>query len=421
MQTLRFSFRLPILAAAVLTIVAATVVVCSLHALARGKQPPGGEQAPGQSPNSEKAPAAFKTSQITVTRLCDLPEKEEYGHPLVQFLNERDGWVTTGRKLWKTTDAGATWECTFDGGLDQFKFSRDIYDFQFVSAKLGWVLTFDQLRKTTDGGRTWRLLSNPLSDGWLRSFKFLKDGKVGWVGGGLYQDLGEGEETPNRFHHAVLNRGLFAAAFRTEDGGETWRNEPVSQSPGDIFRFYFLDQDHGWAIGQAGDFYLKDGKWCQSLSGDVDGRDEAKDEEDSPVKCEEIAIGGPTYCPVAVFFVDNRVGWLSNWNGYVGKSTDGGVTWSDLVNLGAEDSNYCLPPAITAFHFLDTTTALALDSHGNIRTMSDGGTTWTRLDLNVGLTYMYFLDAGHGWAVSNDALYRIGPDGVDPAGDLLHR
>src|SRR5262249_7916937 len=147
-----------------------------------------------------------------VTRLCGLPEKEEYSNPLVQFLSERDGWVTTGRKLWKTTDAAATWQCIFDGGVDKSGTTNDIDDFQFVSANLGWVLTFEELRKTTDGGRTWRLLPNPLSDGWLRSFKFLKDGKVGWVGGGLYRDLGEEEGTANRFYaHDGTNRGLFAA------------------------------------------------------------------------------------------------------------------------------------------------------------------------------------------------------------------
>jgi photosystem II stability/assembly factor-like uncharacterized protein len=414
MQTFRFSFLLRVIAATVLAIVAAVVAVSSFHAMAGERQPPGGEQAPGQPVGSEKGPAVFKTSEIRVTRLCELPEKEEYSHPLVQFLNDRVGWVTIGRKLWKTTDAGGTWECIFDGGVDESKFtgksSRNISDFQFVSAELGWVETFEQLEKTTDGGRTWRLLSNPLSDGWLGSFKFLKDGKMGWVGGGLYQDLREDEETQNRFYaHDGTRRGLFAAVFGTDDGGESWRHQPISRSPGDIWDFYFLDKDHGWAFGEAGDFHLKDGKWSVSASGAIDDREEVNQQEDSGVKCEEIAIGAPTYCPVAMWFVDNRVGWLSNWNGYVGKSTDGGVTWTDLVNLGAEDPNYCLPPAIVSWYFLDTSTALGLDSHGDIRVTSDGGASWTRLDLHLELTHMYFLDAAHGWAVSKDALFRISP------------
>ena len=333
-----------------------------------------------------------------------MPEKEEYAHPRVQFLNERDGWVSTGRKLWKTTDAGASWELTFDGGTSKLGFSRNISDLQFVSADLGWVLTFEELRKTTDGGRTWRLLPNPLSDGWLRSFKFLKDGKIGWVGGGLYRNLGEEEGTTNRFYaRDGTKRGLFAAVFRTDDGGETWRSQPVSRAAGDIGGFYFLDQRHGWAFGEAGDFYLKDGNWWQSQSGDVDDR------EDPVVKCEEIAIGGPTYCPIAEHFVDPLVGWLANSNGYIGKSTDGGVTWTDIASLRAEGPNYGLPPAIGQFYFFNASTAWGLEWQGNLRTTLNGGATWTPTRLGFEFEHMYFHDAGHGWAVSKDALFRITP------------
>ena len=348
MHVLPFSHRPTILAAlAILTITTPNVV--NPHATARSNQ---SQQAAGQSICSETVPTEFKTSDTRVTWLCDLPEKEEYGHPQVQFLNDREGWVTTGRKLWKTGDSGATWQCIFDGGIDKFGSANDIDDFQFVSTEVGWVLTFEELRKTTDGGRTWRLLSNPLADGWLRSFEFLKDGKVGWVGGGLYKHLREDEGTANRFYaHDETHRGLFAAVFRTDDGGESWRRQPVCRSSGDISDFYFLNQDHGWAVAlEAGDFYLNDGKWCQSGSCDSDAREDgddlagADDQENSAVRCEQIAIGAPTFCPVAVWFVDIRVGWLSNSNGYVGKSTDGGATWADLVNLGAEDPTHCLPP-----------------------------------------------------------------------------
>src|SRR5262249_28053255 len=93
----------------------------------------------------------------------------------------------------------------------------------------------------------------------------------------------------------------------------------------------------------------------------------------------------------------------------VGKSTDGGATWADLVNLGAEDPTHCLPPGIDYWHFFDSSTAWGLDSQGDLRTTSDGGASWTRLDLNLGLTHMYFLDDAHAWAVSKDALFRISP------------
>jgi len=403
MHVLRVKHTVGILAASAILALAATGVVKAFHARLGNRQS-GGQQAASQSAGSKQALTASQRSHTRVIKVCDLPEKEEYSHLQVQFLNEGDGWVSTGRKLWKTTDAAQTWQCIFDAGSGKFRATNVIYDFQFVSADLGWILTFEELRKTTDGGLTWKLLPNPIADGWLRSFKFLKDGKVGRVGGGLYKDLGEDEGRANRFYaHDGTNRGLFAAVFRTEDGGATWRSEPVSRSPGNISGFYFLDRDHGWATGEAGDFYFRDGKWFDSQSGDVDDR------EDPVVKCEEIAIGAPTYCPIALWFVDTRVGWLSNSNGYIGKSTNGGVTWADIVSLGAEDPNYVLPPAIAQFSFFDASTAWGLDWHGNLRTTFDGGATWTALDLGLDLEHMFFLDAGHGWAVSRDALFRITP------------
>jgi photosystem II stability/assembly factor-like uncharacterized protein len=416
MHVLPFSHRPTILAALAILTITAPNVVNSFHATAGLNQSAAGEQAASQFVCSDAVPTEFKISDTRVTWLCNLPEKEKYACPRVQFISGEEGRVCIGRKLWKIADSGATWQCIFDGGIDKFGDANDIFDFQFVSPDLGWVLTFEELRKTTDGGLTWRRLSNPLADGWLRSFKFLEDGKVGWVGGGLYKHLREDEGTANRFYaHDETHRGLFAAVFRTDDGWESWRRQPVCRSSGDISDFYFLNQDHGWAVGEAGDFYLNGGKWCQSGSCDSDAREEgddlaeADDQEDSAVRCEQIAIGAPTFCPVAVWFVDNRVGWLSNSNGYVGKSTDGGATWADLVSVGAEDPTHCLPPGIDYWHFFDSSTAWELDSQGDLRTTSDGGASWTRLDLNLEFTHMYFLDATHGWAVSKDALFRITP------------
>jgi len=401
MHVLPFSHRPTILAALAILTITPPKVVNSFQATARLNQSAGGDQAAGQSICSETAPTEFKTSDTRVTWLCDLPEKEEYGHPLVQFLNDRDGWVTTGRKLWKTTDAGGTWECSFDGGLDELKFGRNIRDFQFISAELGWVLTFEQLHKTTDGGRTWRLLSNPFSDGWLRSFKFLEGGKVGFVGGGLYGHLGKNDPTSNRFCAPDGKRSLFAAVFRTEDGGETWRSQPVSKRAGDIWDFYFLDPRHGWAFGEAGDFYLKGGAWHASESGAVD------DQGEPTVKCQEIEIGFPTYCPINVCFADSRVGWIVNSNGHLGMSTNGGVTWGDLRAPEGLCKKHCWPEVIVLIYLVDALHAWGIDCDGNLRITEDGGTNWSKLDLELGLEHTSFLDAEHGWAVSKDALYRI--------------
>ena len=168
MHVLPFSHRPTILAALAILTITAPNVLNSFHATAQSNQSARGEQAASQSTCSETAPTEFKTFDTRVTWLCNLPERAEYDYPKVQFINEQEAWVCIGRRLWKTADSGATWQCIFDGGVDKFGDANGIDDFQFVNSDIGWVLTFEELRKTTDGGRTWRLLSNPLADGWLR-------------------------------------------------------------------------------------------------------------------------------------------------------------------------------------------------------------------------------------------------------------
>ncbi|MEW6213439.1 MAG: hypothetical protein AB1631_34410, partial [Acidobacteriota bacterium] len=274
-----------------------------------------------------------------VRRLGDLPYGEQYSCPYLQFINEREGWVAIGRKLFRTEDAGRHWEGIFDAGTDERGDSNSICDFQFINSKVGWVRMFDEMLRTEDGGKTWKPLLQPLEDkadrpvGSLRTFRFLEDGKRGWVAGGVYRSLEKhGEEVeivPGRFWlpDDKDGLGLCAAVFYTEDGGKSWKEQPVTRTIGVIGGFYFLDAEHAWATGQAGMFYLEDSEWKATESGSVD---EETGEYD--IKCLEMAIGAPTYCPIEIFFLDSQSGWMSNSNGHLGRSTDGGKTWADILN-----------------------------------------------------------------------------------------
>ena len=68
------------------------------------------------------------------------------------FLSARQGFVTAGSTLYRTTDSGKTWSRT--GELPQ----EPVVTLTFVNPKTGWLLTRRALYRTQDGGQHWQQL-----------------------------------------------------------------------------------------------------------------------------------------------------------------------------------------------------------------------------------------------------------------------
>ena len=97
-----------------------------------------------------------------------------------------------------------------------------------------------------------------------------------------------------------------------------------------------------------------------------------------------------------VFFVDKLTGFLSG-NGYVGKSTDGGLTWNKVIPATLNN------PWINLF-FTDANNGWAFSEAGYIIKTRDGGATWQRL--NYSMFNGQFFDADHGYLIMNNASYK---------------
>jgi len=111
--------------------------------------------------------------------------------------------------------------------------------------------------------------------------------------------------------------------------------------------FYFRDEDHGWARGEPGLFSLdnRTSRWREV--------DFYKGKCPSEMLRKTLNPDSVVYEPVAIYFLDTNLGWLSFKNGYVAKTTDGGTTWCDLLNPRDVWPN---PIGLTFFwkiHFID--------------------------------------------------------------------
>lgn len=242
---------------------------------------------------------------------------------------------------------------------------------------------------------------------------------VGWVTGGLYGNQGGG------------------VILATRDGGASWDvqvGDPHSSEPG-FSNLYFLDEHHGWAL-QLASFKYKilrttDGETWEQV-GSIDqgwglmgyqfftpATGVYLDGNNNTSRVMRTADGGRTWeevwrcratvqvqglsrsvdCPLeAMHFPTPEVGYaIAESHGFlfVGKSVDGGRTWTvstvpDIAGSGA----YGVP---TVFFIDEQTGFVGLENDKLYRT-DDGGRTWKGLVGRTGAE-IRFADPQVGWSI----------------------
>ena len=116
----------------------------------------------------------------------------------------------------------------------------------------------------------------------------------------------------------------------------------------------------------------------------------------------------------SIWFADATHGWISGGSfeitgGLVGRTLDGGKTWQFVSNLTERDRM-----SVESIHFVDTESGLAATSSGAILATTDAGASWMPVSMQgrvSGLSSMFFLDEGHGWAAGTGDVIRTDDGG----------
>lgn len=321
---------------------------------------------------------------------------------LVHFSDARNGWASTGGSFINTSDGGQTWT-TRTGPQGSTN------DFQFLTPQLGFLVGDYGAVSTTDGGNNWDksavfddtdltgVAFPTTTDGWavgVGRIYHTTDSGANW--GVQYQ----GNVSLNAAHFNDALRGWAVGAggrvLSTTDGGAKWTIRGSGTNV-DLRDVAFVDNQYGWAVGDAGIygntgwvFRTTDGGATWARQGSFDG-----------------FIDEGHY---GVDFLDRQLGYVVGNHrrvGHVYKTTDGGATWK-LLPYGSENSLY-------AVDFVDGSTGWATSWNGEIYHTTDGGTTWEMQLLDVtcyGLYAVVFADDQHGYVGGACGVFKTSDGGA---------
>ncbi len=313
----------------------------------------------------------------------------------VHFINEQTGWITgDAGLLGMTTDSGTTWQ-KFDLGT-----SQALYGVAFNGSN-GLVGGANAtVFASNDGGASWLKPRNTGTKSRVDGLYFF-DEELGFAvadtsllrtkdGGQSWQLLGltvSSSLSPPAICFWNREKGWLAngKVARTTDGGLTWQTDWSQNARG----VHFISSTTGWIVGyngliakttQSGNF----GSWVTQES-------------------------GTTNRLASVWFVDEQTGWAAGEKGTILKTTDSGAHW--VPQGPASYPGDYSPPDFTQVRFLDLKVGWVASYNRMLRT-ADGGETWQIVRTDE---YTHWLDGRTGWALpfsGDDPLTRTDDGGL---------
>ncbi len=162
----------------------------------------------------------------------------------ISFSTPTTGWMVSNYEVFKTTDAGLSWQIVQVGTSSESK-----YKVQFVSNTTGWITFYNSqtgegyIKRTTDGGQTWQNYALGIT-GYSSLKTFFLSSSLGWCVSGN-------------------------SVRKTVDGGETWISLPSLSNDYGKNDIYFTDQNTGWILGYDAMLHTTDGgqSWINNSSG----------------------------------------------------------------------------------------------------------------------------------------------------------
>ncbi len=364
--------------------------------------------------------------------------------------------VSTGGTIWVSYDLGVSWTMMVEGvGVLPANWAVS-----FVDELNGWVCGANGIvYRTQNGGQSWVLLNSGVGDE-IMDMSFANDdhGIAVTHGGfalvthnrGAQWDVHRlrvtgliwGRDEGLNACYALDANTMWAGGpggllFRTDDGGESWQNQGYPNGlPGymSVSELHFTDSLNGWmASGPTVSTlqYTTDGGWTWTVVPSVIGSVAALDFQGqrgwAPYYADIVmrtVNGGQTWSPVTipggtqtwyyttdVEFVDENYGWAVGAYGSVARSTNGGASW--IPQMQPQNESY------SDVSVVSPTEAWMIGYDGStyrafLKRTTNGGTTWTRTELNQyeeSLTRLVARPSGRQWIAGSfgKILYKPAP------------
>ncbi|HEY52662.1 MAG TPA: hypothetical protein G4N94_04320, partial [Caldilineae bacterium] len=284
----------------------------------------------------------------------------------VQFLDANTGFAAGDKAtVLATNDGGATWHTV----NSTFPSWANIYALHFTSDQIGWIAgQAGLMRRTTDGGATWQTVTSGLENDSLDILDLHFAGAFGVLGGitGVIATSVDGVNWTKQADIASNTRDVNAVyAFSPTD---VWAGGGIKSAPDTgVYAWWINHSDDGVNFTRsAGDFGLN-----PHLE--------------------------------AISFPSKDVAYVAGKQSSIGKTTDGGETWS-WSQLTDKPAHY--------FNGISCPTAdqcWTAGRYGWIYATADGGQTWSLQQASgYGAPYydIVMLDESNGHAAGNPVMFR---------------
>ncbi len=331
------------------------------------------------------------------------------------LLADGSAWaVGAGGVIIHSADGGQTWS------LQTSNTTNALHAVQFVDANTGYAAgDKGLLLKTSDGGATWAAQSNTFP-GWasINALAFTS-ADTGWIagqagyirmtndGGQTWQDIDSDTSVDIFSIHFGEGLGVFGGArgvIGTSADGQTWQaSAPLPQDTRDVTAVLSQGADDVWAAGS-----LKDGSaraWFITKNDDgIDFKPVAGDFGAHP-DLQETA------------FPTSDVGYVVGFGGAIGKTTDGGDTWT-WQHFKSQYPNAADITAISCPTVDDCWISGQVSRNpGFVFVTHDGGQSWEFQPNEVSNNWPWvydieMVDAQHGHVATRPNMYHTSNGGV---------
>lgn len=372
----------------------------------------------------------------------------------ISFCSDSTGFIVGGfgPHILKTTNGGQTWNMVDFPLTLQYSYTEDI---EFVNDTTGFIVGFEdsgsnlygKIFKTIDAGETWEevysdgsMWSGKISffdenhlivayDTWPYAVKVLvtENGGQSWQsvelpGNSLYA----GQSVKCYDDNQAMIAGLRGKIYHTSDYGASWQATYSSLNVTDIYDVQFLSPSKGFALGndlqstmQDFLFQTDDGgeSWTRlfitpdfTFGGGMDFIDNMNGfylGQGYEPRFYKTTDGGTIWEFCSTFpyeidgisclrFFDTSCGLVSaEYDGVIYKTSDGGSIWNNVLSNSYE---------VFDIEYLDENRVLAAGRY--LYLSNDAGNTWEAMD--IGNTYTLFdifmLDENTGWISGYDDL-----------------